>query len=105
MSDRRTEKRWDVCLDAVWDGKSGNYTARVTDLSEGGCYVDTMGEAQIGEVIVFKLQLPDGEWLDLSGEVCHQTPPLGFGLRFVELSDEQSEKLRSLLDQLQPLSN
>ena len=104
MSDRRTEKRWDVCLDAVWDGKSGNYTARVTDLSEGGCYVDTMGEAQIGEVIAFKLQLPDGEWLDLRGEVAHETPPLGFGLRFVNLTDHQHEKLRSLLDHLQPIS-
>jgi len=104
MSDRRNEKRWDVCLDAVWDGKSGNYTARVTDLSEGGCYVDTMGEAQIGEVIVFKLQLPDGDWLDLSGEVAHQTPPLGFGLRFVNLTDHQHEKLHLLLGQLQPIN-
>jgi len=101
MSDRRTEKRWDVCLDAVWNGKSGNYTARVTDLSEGGCYVDTMGEAQVNEVITFKLQLPDGDWLELSGEVAHQTPPLGFGLRFVNLTDEQHEKLLSLL---QPIS-
>ena len=105
MSDRRTEKRWDVCLDAVWDGKSGNYQARVTDLSEGGCYVDSLGEAVIGEVIVFKLQLPNGEWLELSGEVAHQTPPLGFGLRFVTLTDEQREKLRSLLDHLQPPQN
>ena len=104
MSDRRTEKRCDVCLDAVWDGKSGNYVARVTDLSEGGCYVDTMGEAQVGEVISFKLQLPAGEWLELSGEVAHQSPPLGFGLRFVYLSDEQHQKLRSLLDELQPIS-
>jgi hypothetical protein len=97
MSDRRTEKRWDVCLDAVWNGKSGNYTARVTDLSEGGCYVDTMGAAQVSEVITFKLQLPDGDWLELSGEVAHQTPPLGFGLRFINLTDDQLEKLRSLI--------
>jgi hypothetical protein len=97
MSDRRTEKRWDVCLDAVWNGKSGNYGARVTDLSEGGCYVDTMGAAQVSEVITFRLQLPDGEWLELSGEVAHQTPPLGFGLRFINLTDDQLEKLRSLI--------
>jgi hypothetical protein len=97
MSDRRTEQRRDVCLDAVWNGKSGNYTARVTDLSEGGCYVDTMGAAQVNEVITFRLQLPDGEWLELSGEVAHQTPPLGFGLRFIDLTDQQHEKLRSLL--------
>jgi hypothetical protein len=105
MSDRRTEKRWDVCLDAVWDGKSGNYQARVTDLSEGGCYVDSLGEAQVGEVLVFKLQTPDGEWLELTGEVAHQTPPLGFGLRFINLTDQQHERLHSLLDQLQPLSS
>ena len=104
MSDRRNEKRWDVCLDAVWDGKSGNYQARITDLSEGGCYVDTMGQAHIGEVLAFKLQLPDGEWLALRGEVAHQTPPLGFGLRFVTLSDEQREKLQSILDHAQPIS-
>ena len=99
MSDRRTEKRCEVCLDAVWDGKSGNYGARITDLSEGGCYVDTMGEAQVNEVLTFKLQLPDGEWLELTGEVAHQTPPLGFGLRFIDLTNEQYERLRTLLDQ------
>ena len=99
MSDRRTEKRWDVCLDAVWYGKSGNYQARVTDLSEGGCYVDSLGEAQVGEVIAFKLQLPEGDWLELTGKVAHQTPPLGFGLRFINLTDEQHEKLHSLFDQ------
>src|SRR5215210_7277758 len=101
MSDRRTEKRWDVCLDAVWDGKSGNYIARITDLSEGGCYVDSLGEAQVGEVLKFKLQLPDGAWLELTGEVAHQSPPLGFGLRFTNLPEEQREKLLLLLDHLQ----
>ena len=102
MSDRRSEDRLEVCLDAVWDGKSGNYTARVTDLSEGGCYVDTLGEAHVGEIISFKLQLPAGEWLELTGEVAHETPPLGFGLRFAYLGDEQLERLRSVLSQIQP---
>jgi hypothetical protein len=100
MSDRRTEKRWDVCLDAVWYGKSGNHLARVTDLSDGGCYVDSLGEAQVGEVIAFKLQLPDSNWLELTGEVAHQAPPLGFGLRFINLTGEQHEKLRVLLDSI-----
>lgn len=103
MSDRRRENRLEVCLDAVWDGKSGNYSARVTDLSEGGCYVDTLGEAHVGEILSFKLQLSGGDWLALTGEVAHETPPLGFGLRFVYLTEEQIEKLRSLLaDQQRP---
>lgn len=100
MSDRRREKRWEVCLDAVWDGKSGNYGARVTDLSEGGCYIDSLSKVQVGEVLKLKLKLPNGDWLELIGEVAHQAPPLGFGLRFVNISDEQTEKLRSLLEYL-----
>jgi hypothetical protein len=99
--DRRGEKRWEVCLDAVWDGKSGNYDARVTDLSEGGCYVDSLSQAHIGEVLNLKLQLPSGDWVDLAGEVAHQTPDLGFGIRFTDLSTEQLEKIRALLLHLQ----
>lgn len=100
MSDRRREERLEVCLDVVWDGKSGNYTARVTDLSEGGCYLDTMGEAQSGEIVSFKLQLPGGDWVELTGEVVHQSPPMGFGLRFVDLTGDQIEKLRALISHL-----
>ena len=81
----------------MWDGESGKYAARVTDLSEGGCYVDTLGGTQVGEILNLKLQLPGGEWLELAGEVAHQSPPLGFGLRFGELTDEQIEKIRSLI--------
>ena len=97
MSDRRTEKRLDVCLDAVWDGKSGNYSARVTDLSEGGCYVDTLGGATTGEILRLKLQLPDGAWQELIGEVAHQNPPLGFGLKFIDLTHDQLETLHSII--------
>lgn len=97
MSDRRSEKRLEVCLDAIWDGNSGKHPARVTDLSEGGCYVDSLGESQVGEVLNIKLQLQNGERLELSGEVAHQMPPMGFGVRFVDLNPEQLEKLRSLL--------
>ena len=99
--DRRSEKRWEVCLDAVWDGKSGNYDARVTDLSEGGCYIDSMCHAHVGEILNLKLQLPNGDWLDLTGEVAHQTPSLGFGIRFLDLEPERLEMLRSLLNHLQ----
>ncbi|HET6977657.1 MAG TPA: PilZ domain-containing protein [Pyrinomonadaceae bacterium] len=102
MSDeRRREKRWDVCLDAVWDGKSGNYGARVTDLSEGGCYIDSLSGASVGEILRIKLLMPNGDWLELTGEVAHQTPPLGFGLRFLNLTDEQNTKLRLVIEHLE----
>lgn len=99
--DRRRDKRWDVCLDAVCDSRSGNFTARVTDLSEGGCYIDSLNQPNVGDVLNLKLQLPNGDSLELTGEVAHQTPPLGFGLRFVKPTDEQLKKLRLLIEHLQ----
>ena len=100
MDERRSGQRWDVSLDAVWDGKSGNYTARITDLSDGGCYMDSLGDVTMGERLHLKLQLPNGEWLGLNGEVAHHTPPVGFGVRFLDLSDEQLEKLRGFIEYL-----
>ena len=97
MDDRRNQERVDVCLDAVWDGRSGNYTARVIDLSDGGCFVDTMGEACTGERLSFRVQLPSGVWLELTGEVAHHLRQVGFGLRFVDLSADQIEQLRSFI--------
>ena len=100
MEERRSGKRWDVALDAAWDGKSGNYTARITDLSDGGCYIDSLGDVTMGEQLNLKLQLPGGEWLELKGEVAHHTPPVGFGVRFLDLSDAQLQTLRSFIEYL-----
>ena len=99
MSERRTEERMEVSLEAVWDGH-GTRPVRITDLSEGGCYIDTTGEAYIGEQLTFRVKLPDGGWLELTGEVAHHQVPVGFGLRFSDLTDEQREQLRAFIEHL-----
>jgi Tfp pilus assembly protein PilZ len=99
MDERRSEQRLEVCLDAVWDGH-GNRPARILDLSEGGCFVDTTGEAYIGELLTFHVELPDGKLLVLTGEVAHHMRPVGFGLRFVETNAEQREQLLSFIEYL-----
>lgn len=98
MDDRRSRPRLSVSLDAVWDEDSGaRHSARVTDLSEGGCYLDTVGEVMTGEIVAFRVLLPDDDWLYLEGEVKHHRHGFGFGVQFVELNLEQTEKLFSLL--------
>jgi PilZ domain len=92
--DQRNSPRLSVSLDAVWDEK---HKARVTDLSAGGCFLDTVGEVQKGEIVGFRVLLPDDDWLYLEGEVRHHVPGSGFGVQFVELIDEQTEKLKWLL--------
>lgn len=104
MDERRSGQRWDVSLDAVWNGKSGNHTARITDLSDGGCYMDSLGDVSMGELVHLKLKLPDGGWLELKGEVAHHTPPVVFGVRFLDLSEQQLTALRSFIEYLKDAS-
>jgi len=103
MSERRTENRLEVCLDAIWDGALGNRHTRVADLSEGGCYIDSIAEVYVGEFLYLKIQLPNDQWLELTGEVAHRVARLGFGVRFVDLSDEQLQTLRWLITHLTEL--
>jgi len=99
-TDRRDKTRFDVRLDASWDGSRGTYNACVIDLSETGCYVDAINETIAGEILHLKIHLPHGELLELDGEVAHSFTSVGFGLRFVELTDEQTAVLRAVLDDL-----
>ena len=96
MDERRSKPRLSVRLDAMWDSSTAAHSARITDLSEGGCYLDSVGEVRRGEIVGFRVLLPDGDWLYLEGEVKHHSTE-GFGVQFVELNDEQTEKLQWLL--------
>ena len=104
MSERRIEKRFEVCLDAIL-GTGGRSTARVTDISEGGCYIDSMSDPFMDGILEFKIQLPSGEWLELVGEVAHHVPRLGFGVRFIDLDSATREKLLSLIRELEARHN
>ena len=97
MDDRRSKPRLSVHLDAVWHGGEERRSARITDLSEGGCYLDTVGEVMAGEIVAFRVLLPDDDWLYLEGEVRHHRHGFGFGVQFVDINEEQLEKLLRLL--------
>lgn len=98
MDERRSKPRLSVSLDAVWHGDNGHKnSARVTDLSEGGCYLDTVGEVMTGEIVAFRVLLPDDDWLYLEGEVKHHRHGFGFGVQFVDLNEDQTERLLLLL--------
>ncbi|HLN97125.1 MAG TPA: PilZ domain-containing protein [Pyrinomonadaceae bacterium] len=97
MDDRRSKQRLSVTLQARWDSATEVHTARITNLSEGGCYLDSVGEVRRGEIVGFRVLLPDDDWLYLEGEVRHHTAGQGFGVQFVDLNEEQTEKLQWLL--------
>ena len=97
MDERRSRPRLSVHLNAEWHADNERHSAQITDLSEGGCYLDTVGEVLVGEIVAFRVLLPDGDWLYLEGEVRHHRHRRGFGVQFVDLNEEQMENLARLL--------
>jgi hypothetical protein len=97
MSDnRRNDERISTNLTAKWGGLDGDHDGRIEDLSLGGCFINTVARADVGEVIGVEIKLPSGEWLALRGEVCSYQPGIGFGLLFSFLTDEEEQALKEL---------
>jgi len=71
--------------------------ARLDDISLGGCFVNTMGIVDAGEIISIEVELPSGEWLALRGEVTSYQPGIGFGMRFTSVTQDEEELLRGLM--------
>jgi hypothetical protein len=96
--DRRSKPRLSTSLDAIWERTGEAPPARITNLSEGGCFLDTVGEVRQGEMVAFRVLMPDqDEWLYLEGEVRHHIKGIGFGVKFVVLNADQEAKVNELI--------
>jgi CheY-like chemotaxis protein len=58
-----------------------------------GCFIDSMGQEILGETVNFKVHLPEGPWITLQGEVIYQEYPVGFEVRFTNLTDDNRRLL------------
>jgi len=94
---RRSDERVSTNLPARWDGLSGRSEARIEDLSMSGCFVNSKGRVDIGEIVGIEVKLPSGEWLPLRGEVASYLAGTGFGVLFTFLTDDEEQALRELI--------
>ena len=94
---RRSDERISINLPVRWNGLSGDNEGRIEDLSLGGCFVNTAGRVDVGEIVVVEIKLPSGEWLQLRGEVASYQIGIGFGILFSFLTDDEEQSLRELI--------
>jgi len=95
--DRRSDKRVSLNLPARWDGLSGTSEARIEDIGLGGCFVNSRGHVDVGDLVGLEIKLPSGEQLQLRGEVTSFQPGIGFGVVFPFLTDDEEQALRELI--------
>ena len=96
MKDRRSAERIATNLTAKWGGLAGDHEGRIEDLSLGGCFVNTTGRVDVGEIVGVQIKLPSGEWLQLRGEVAAFQTGIGFGVLFSFLTDDEEQALREI---------
>jgi hypothetical protein len=95
--ERRAEERVGVNLPTKWHGVTGAHEGRVEDLSISGCFVNTTGAVDVGEIVSLLIQLPSGRWLPIRGKVMFYQQLTGFSLSFSILDDEERVTLRQLV--------
>lgn len=93
----RKLERINVSLDIILEWASGRRQARVSDISLGGCFIDSIANLREGDAVAFQLQVSETEWLPLAGEVVYAMPGFGFGIRFAPLTDQQKILLEHLI--------
>jgi hypothetical protein len=96
MAERRTTPRLPFLIECSW-----TRDARITDLSDRGCYVETRVVPPIGERVEFSTTI-DGFPTTLRGRVVSTRYGLGFGMRFVDLAEETGILIREALRKSQP---
>jgi len=103
--ERRNNERVPVSFEAKIGGGYQGYRARVTDLSLGGCYVETMTLVGINELLTIEVRMPTGNWLKLKGQVIYCHAHIGFGIRFFQLTQLEIDVVRNLIEYTQNTNN
>lgn len=100
VSDRRAAERFQVSLEARWEGVLSQRAGTVVDISATGCFLLTRDEVAPKELIRIEIQLPTGRWIYLWAEVVYKIPEMGFALHFTGSTETEQTMLNLLLDML-----
>ena len=97
--EKRDSARDTSFMDVSFEHEGLRFEGRISDLSRGGFYIDTINPLSAGSLITFWFILPGGSEVPIAGEgrVAWQHPFLGMGVRFTWLSDEDRNQLERFL--------
>jgi len=93
----RKEDRQPYLREVELEFASGKRTARISDISAGGCYIDTIAQAAVGEPITLQISASYGEAMRICGKVAYILEGFGFGVEFVDLTNTHREFLDRLV--------
>ena len=97
--ERRQHERLHTYLRVRWEGLFGSFEGTVSDISAGGCFILSERQMTLRELLRLEIELHDGEWVKVWGEVTNEFPGVGFGVRYTEVDGEDENKFTLSLEQ------
>ncbi len=94
----RGEDRVTTVVEITLDSAAGSRPTRISDLSMGGCFIESITNYRPGEHISFDLKTGGGEEIRFMGEVAYILAGFGFGLKFRNLASPQVSFLRRTIE-------
>jgi hypothetical protein len=73
---------------------------QIYDLSEGGCFVNSLSDQQVGREVELELLLPTEGPVRVIGRTVYARPGFGFAAEFTRISDDDALKLAREIERL-----
>lgn len=80
-NERRSARRIPGPFDGGWNGESGSRECRITDLSAGGCFIDSLSNNAVGTKVNVQIRLA-GQVFQLRAVVAYVDRVQGFAVTF-----------------------
>src|SRR5215510_1785960 len=101
---QRKSPRIDVVGEVYYEVNRFQLSARYTDISEGGLFIQTMHPLPVGKQVKLKIRLPSGSRLYRAiGVVRHRLDLVGMGLEFTHLHPEAKRLIEETANRKMPL--
>ena len=96
--DRRIDERVALKMDVLCEASAGRFEGTMSDLSSTGCFILASGDVEDGDQVRIDIPLVAGGTLSLWGDIANHVPEIGFGIRFVGLTEAQRSYLERYMD-------
>jgi len=73
---------------------------RIYDLSEGGCFINSLHEQQPDVTMMLRIELPKEGWITVKARTLYRKPDFGFAMRFLDMTDEAAARLKRTIRRL-----
>ncbi|HVF57013.1 MAG TPA: PilZ domain-containing protein [Pyrinomonadaceae bacterium] len=94
---RHPRARVDIRVDWGWR-RGGEYNARLSSLSVGGCFIQTEMGALRGQPIFIQMWLSPSTYAEIEGAVAYNLEKVGLGVEFTGIGDEDRKSIQQIVD-------